>query len=102
MKIKYKDLVSRGFKRVELDCNVHCETFGYPSFVLAWEKDNITLEWSPVDRKCNFYLNNNLLAKNISIGQIEEIIASTPETKEEQPSKDGLSSDDEYIVIPIN
>lgn len=65
--INYQDLIDLGFKRTDLDCEVHFKKYGYHGFVLhkriykrlevSWESVSHTLELRRIDS------NRNILAR---------------------------------------
>ena len=77
VKVNYSDLVALGFKKV--DCredHVHLSQYGYPYFFLAYgeEGDQVTLEWSPVDRNVNLYLNSHTYQSGLSLSEVKKIV----------------------------
>lgn len=75
-KINYADLIELGFRRVEFTDNVHLKQYGYPYFYLIYGEDDdmITMEWSPVDRETNLYLNSQAYRSGISLDEVKEIV----------------------------
>ena len=76
VKVDYADLVELGFKKVELSDCVHYSQYGYPYFVLAYgeETDKISMEWSPVCREVNLYINTHTYQKGLSLDEVKKII----------------------------
>lgn len=77
VKVNYSDLVALGFKKV--DCrgdHVHLSQYGYPYFFLAYgeEGDQVTLEWSPVDRNVNLYLNSHTYQTGLTLSEVKKIV----------------------------
>jgi hypothetical protein len=75
-KVNYSDLVELGFKKVELDDCVHLYQYGYPYFVLAYgeDTDQVSMEWSPVSREVNLYINAHTYQTCLSLEEVKEII----------------------------
>lgn len=75
-KINYADLIELGFKRVELSDGVHLKQYGYPYFYLMYGEvdDVVIMEWSPVDREVNLYLNSQTYRSGISLDEVKEIV----------------------------
>ena len=76
-KVNYSDLIELGFKKIY--CNedaVFFSQYGYTYFFLAYgeEGDQVTLEWSPVDREVNLYLNSQTYRSGISLDEVKEIV----------------------------
>jgi hypothetical protein len=76
VKVNYSDLVELGFKKVEMNDCVHLSQYGYPYFILAYgeESDQISMEWSPVSREVNLYINAHTYQKGLSIDEVKNII----------------------------
>lgn len=75
-KINYSDLIELGFRKVEFTDNVHLKQYGYPYFYLIYGEDDdiVTMEWSPVDREVNLYLNSQTYRSGISLDEVKEIV----------------------------
>lgn len=75
-KINYADLIELGFRRVEFTDNVHLKQYGYPYFYLIYGEDDdmVIMEWSPVDREVNLYLNSQTYRSGISLDEVKEIV----------------------------
>ena len=75
-KINYADLIDLGFRKVEFKDNVHLKQYGYPYFFLIYGKDDdmVIMEWSPVDREVNLYLNSQTYRSGISLDEVKEIV----------------------------
>ena len=75
-KVNYFELIDLGFKKVEVNDRVHFKQFGYPYFFLAYgeEDDQVTMEWSPVDREVNLYLNSRTYQKGLSLDEVKNIV----------------------------
>ena len=75
-KVNYLELIDLGFKRVEVKDRVHFKQFGYPYFFLSYgeEDDQVTMEWSPVDREVNLYLNSRTYQKGLSLNEVKDIV----------------------------
>ena len=76
VKVNYSDLVELGFEKVEMNDYVHLSQYGYPYFILAYgkESDQISMEWSPVSREVNLYINAHTYQKGLSIDEVKNII----------------------------
>ena len=75
-KINYADLIELGFRKVEFIDNVHLKQYGYPYFYLIYGEDDdmVIMEWSPVDREVNLYLNSQTYRSGISLDEVKEIV----------------------------
>ena len=74
--INYSDLIELGFKRVDFPDGVHFKQYGYPYFYLMYGEndDMVAMEWSPVDREVNLYLNSQTYRSGISLDEVKEIV----------------------------
>lgn len=74
--INYSDLIELGFKRVELSDGVHLKLYGYPYFYLMYGEndDMVTMEWSPVDREVNLYLNSHTYREGLPLDEVKDIV----------------------------
>jgi hypothetical protein len=76
-KVNYSDLLKIGFVKVDMseDC-VHQKQYGYPYFILAYGKDNdqVCMEWSPVSREVNLYLNHQIYQTGLSLEETKRIV----------------------------
>ena len=75
-KVDYSDLIDLGFEKMEIEDYVHMTQYGYPYFILTYgnENDIISMEWSPVDREVNLYLNSRTYRRGISLEEVSQII----------------------------
>ena len=76
-KINYSDLIELGFKRVECSDSVYYNQYGYPYFYLVYgdeNKDTVSMEWSPVSREANLYINARTYQKGLSLDKVKDII----------------------------
>ena len=75
-KINYADLIDLGFRKVDLTDNVHLKQYGYPYFYLIYGEndDMVIMEWSPVDREVNLYLNSQTYRSGFSLDEVKEIV----------------------------
>ena len=75
-KLNYSDLVELGFNRVDFNDHVHLSHYGYPYFILAYgeEDDQVSMEWSPVTREVNLYINSHTYQKGLSLNEVKNII----------------------------
>ena len=75
-KVNYSDLVELGFDKVELDDCVHLSQYGYPYYVLAYGEENeqVSMEWSPVSREVNLYINSHTYQTGLSLDEVKKII----------------------------
>ena len=77
VKVNYSDLVDLGFVKVDMseDC-VHLSQYGYPYFILAYGKDDdqVCMEWSPVSREVNLYLNHQIYQTGLSLEETKRIV----------------------------
>ena len=76
-KVNYSDLIELGFKKIY--CNedaVFFSQYGYTYFFLAYgeEGDQVTLEWSPVDRNVNLYLNSHTYQSGLTLQEVKKIV----------------------------
>ena len=74
--VNYSDLVELGFRKINITDKIHEKQYGYPYYVMFYglDDDQVTLEWSPVDRKCNLYLNAHTYQTGLSLEEVKEII----------------------------
>lgn len=75
-KVNYSDLVELGFEKVELGDSVHLSRYGYSYFILSYGKDDdqISMEWSPVSREVNLYINSHTYQSGLSLEEVKDII----------------------------
>lgn len=77
VKVNYSDLVDLGFVKVDMceDC-VHEAQYGYPYFILAYgeDDDQVCMEWSPVSREVNLYLNHQTYQTGLSLDEVKRIV----------------------------
>jgi hypothetical protein len=76
VKVNYSDLVEIGFKKVKLPDCVHESQYGYPYFILAYgeESDQVSMEWSPVSREVNLYINAHTYQTGLNLDEVKSII----------------------------
>ena len=75
-KVNYSDLVELGFKKMDIDDCVHQSHYGYPYFILTYgeEGEQVSMEWSPVSREVNLYLNSHTYQTGLSLDEVKKII----------------------------
>jgi hypothetical protein len=76
-KVNYSDLIELGFKKINCSSDaVFLSQYGYPYFFLAYgeEGDQVTLEWSPIDRNVNLYLNSHTYQSGLSLSEVKKIV----------------------------
>lgn len=75
-KVDYADLLELGFNRVNMDDEIHRMKYGYPYFILAYGEDGekICMEWSPITREVNLYINSHTYKEGISLDEVKRII----------------------------
>lgn len=75
-KVNYSDLVELGFKKMDIDDCVHQSQYGYPYFILTYgeEDEQVSMEWSPVSREVNLYLNSHTYKTGLSLDEVKKII----------------------------
>lgn len=75
-KVNYSDLVNLGFKKMEINDSVHQSQYGYPYFILTYgeEGEQVSMEWSPVSREVNLYLNSHTYQTGLSLNEVKKII----------------------------
>ena len=75
-KVNYSDLVELGFKKMEIDDCVHQYQYGYPYFILTYgeEGEQVSMEWSPVSREVNLYINSHTFQTGLSLDRVKKII----------------------------
>lgn len=75
-KVNYSDLVELGFKKMDIDDCVHQSQYGYPYFILTYgeEGEQVSMEWSPVSREVNLYLNSHTYQTGLSLDEVKRII----------------------------
>lgn len=76
VKVNYSDLEELGFERVEMSDCVHMSKYGYPYFILAYgeEDDKVSMEWSPVTREVNLYINAHTYQTGLSLNEVKRVI----------------------------
>lgn len=76
VKVNYSDLEDLGFERIEMSNCVHMSQYGYPYFILAYgeENDKVSMEWSPVNREVNLYINAHTYKTGLSLDEVKRII----------------------------
>lgn len=76
VKVNYSDLEDLGFERIEMSDCVHMSQYGYPYFILAYgeENDKVSMEWSPVNREVNLYINTHTYKTGLSLDEVKRII----------------------------
>jgi hypothetical protein len=81
-KVNYYDLLDLGFKKEYLNDFVHLSQYGYPYFVLAYgnENDKVSMEWSPVSREVNLYINSHTYQRGLSLDEVKKIIKMLEDT----------------------
>ena len=80
-KENYSDLINLGFEKVEITDKIHQSQFGYPYFILAYgeEDDQVSMEWSPISREVNLYLNSHTYQTGLSLDEVKDIIGMLTE-----------------------
>lgn len=75
-KVNYSDLVELGFKKMEINDSVHQSQYGYPYFILTYgeEGEQVSMEWSPVSREVNLYLNSHTYQTGLTLDMVKKII----------------------------
>lgn len=75
VKVNYSDLIELGFKKVEISDCVHFSQYGYPYFILAYgeEGDKVSMEWSPVTREVNLYINTHTYQTGLSLDEVKRV-----------------------------
>ena len=76
-KVNYSDLIEIGFKKINCsEDKVFLSQYGYPYFFLAYgeEDDQVTLEWSPMDRNVNLFLNSHTYQTGLSLSEVKKIV----------------------------
>lgn len=76
-KVNYSDLIELGFKKINCSSDtVFLSQYGYPYFFLTYgeEGDQVILEWSPVDRNVNLYLNSHTYQSGLSLSEVKKIV----------------------------
>lgn len=76
VKVNYSDLIELGFKKVEISDCVHFSQYGYPYFILAYGEENekVSMEWSPVTREVNLYINAHTYQTGLSLDEVKRVI----------------------------
>lgn len=76
VKVNYSDLIELGFKKVEISDCVHFSQYGYPYFILAYgeEDEKVSMEWSPVTREVNLYINTHTYQTGLSLDEVKRVI----------------------------
>lgn len=76
VKVDYWELLELGFEKEYLDDPVHLSQYGYAYFVLSYgcEDDQVSMEWSPITREVNLYINSHLYQKCLTLDDVKNII----------------------------
>lgn len=76
VKVDYCDLVDLGFKRMDIDDSVHMMQYGYPYFILTYgeENDQVSMEWSPVDKEVTMYINSQTYKRGLTLEEVEKLV----------------------------
>lgn len=76
VKVDYCDLLDLGFKRMEIDDSVHMMLYGYPYFILTYgeENDQVSMEWSPVDKEVTMYINSQTYKRGLTLEEVEKLV----------------------------
>ena len=76
VKVDYCDLLDLGFKRMEIDDSVHMKIYGYPYFILTYgeENDQVSMEWSPVDKEVTMYINSQTYKRGLTLEEVEKLV----------------------------
>jgi hypothetical protein len=76
-KLNYSDLLDLGFKKENIRDDSHFSQFGYTYFILAYGDEaanQVTMEWSPVSREVNLYLNGHTYQKCLTLDEVKRIV----------------------------
>ena len=75
-KVNYSDLIELGFKKEYLTDYVHEAQSGYPYFILAYgeDTDQVCMEWSPVSREVNLYINAHTYQKGLTLDEVKNVV----------------------------
>ena len=76
VKVDYCDLVDLGFKKMDIDDSVHMMQYGYPYFILTYgeETDQVSMEWSPVDKEVTMYINSQTYKRGLTLEEVEKLV----------------------------
>ena len=76
VKVDYCDLVDLGFKKMDIDDSVHMMQYGYPYFILTYgeENDQVSMEWSPVDKEVTMYINSQTYKRGLTLEEVEKLV----------------------------
>lgn len=76
VKVDYCDLVDLGFKRMDIDDSVHMMQYGYPYFILTYgeENDQVSMEWSPVDKEVTMYINSQTYKRGLTLEEVKKLV----------------------------
>jgi hypothetical protein len=76
VKVDYCDLLDLGFKRMEIDDSVHMMLYGYPYFILTYgeENDQVSMEWSPVDKEVTMYINSQTYKRGLTLEEVKKLV----------------------------
>lgn len=76
-KINYSDLLELGFKRIDCEEDVcHKSKYGYPYFFLVYgeEGEQVSMEWSPITREVNLYLNSHTYQTALTFYEVKKVV----------------------------
>ena len=76
VKVDYCDLVDLGFKKMDIEDSVHMMQYGYPYFILTYgeENDQVSMEWSPVDKEVTMYINSQTYKRGLTLEEVEKLV----------------------------
>ena len=76
-KINYSDLLELGFKRIDCEEDFcHKSKYGYPYFFLVYgeEGEQVSMEWSPITREVNLYLNSHTYQTALTFYEVKKVV----------------------------
>jgi hypothetical protein len=103
VKVDYCDLVDLGFKKMDIDDNVHMMQYGYPYFILTYgeENDQVSMEWSPVDKEVTMYINSQTYKRGLTLEEVEKLVnmieADFGEVEQDEQDEQDVMDDLEWL-----
>lgn len=103
VKVDYCDLVDLGFKKMDIDDNVHMMQYGYPYFILTYgeENDQVSMEWSPVDKEVTMYINSQTYKRGLTLEEVEKLVnmieADFGEDEQDEQDEQDVMDDLEWL-----
>lgn len=104
VKVDYCDLVDLGFKKMDIDDSVHMMQYGYPYFILTYgeENDQVSMEWSPVDKEVTMYINSQTYKRGLTLEEVEKLVNMIEADFGEVEQDEQEDMDDKEWLLKLN